>query len=252
MQAGYNLVRSGLFRSVLVVGAERISETPDAQHVLNLIFDLFYERDMPLSTNTTVGRWTTGYLQRYGFGEEDLAPGRRARAPQCAEEPACAPEGRHHGGRRDGLAHDQLAAQAVRHLPALVGQRCDDPGRRGDGQRFQPRPAFINGLASRTTTYWIGDRMTPTTDADFVDFTLAGIAGRECFRLAGITDPLKQIQATEFYDPYTVMTPLQLERLGFCTRARRCASSATATGTWRAARSRSILRAARSAPTRSR
>ena len=49
VQAAYNLVRAGLFRSVLIVGAERISETPDAQNVLNLIFDVFYERDMPLS-----------------------------------------------------------------------------------------------------------------------------------------------------------------------------------------------------------
>ena len=45
VHAAYNLVRSGIYRSVLVVGAERIAETPDAQNVLNLIFDVFYERE---------------------------------------------------------------------------------------------------------------------------------------------------------------------------------------------------------------
>jgi hypothetical protein len=78
------------------------------------------------------------------------------------------------------------------------------------------RPAFINRAASRTTTYWIGDRMTPSTNFDFTDFTVAETTARECYRVAEISDPLKQIQVTEFYDPYSNMTPLHLERLGFC------------------------------------
>jgi acetyl-CoA C-acetyltransferase len=216
VQAAYNLVRSGLHRSVLVVGAERISETPDAQHVLNLIFDLFYERDMPLSTNTTVGLWATGYLQRYGYREIDLAPvAVRAR----------------HNAMKNPYAHlkgeitveDVMASRMISWplklfdiCPRSSGSAAMVVGNAAMAKRFQQRPAFINGVASRTTTYWIGDRMTPTTDADFIDFVIAGVAARECYRRAGITDPLKQIQVTEFYDPYTVMQPLQLERLGFC------------------------------------
>ena len=216
VQAGYNLVRSGLFRSVMIVGAERIAETPDAQSVLNLIFDLFYERDMPLSTNTTVGLWATGYLQRYGFSEEDLA-----RVAVRARRNALKNPYAHLKG--DITVADVMASRMISWplklfdiCPRSSGSAAMILGNEEMTRRFQSRPAFINGAASRTTTYWIGDRMTPTTDADFVDFTIAGIAGRECFNLAGIHDPLKQIQVTEFYDPYTVMTPLQLERLGFC------------------------------------
>jgi len=83
-------------------------------------------------------------------------------------------------------------------------------------KRHRSRPAFINGVASRTMTYWIGDRMTTAADSDFIDFDLAATAARECFRQAQISDPLKQIQVTELYDPYTLMQPVQLERLGFC------------------------------------
>jgi len=83
-------------------------------------------------------------------------------------------------------------------------------------KRFSARPAFINGVASRTDTYWIGDRMTPTADCDFFDFELASSVARECYRRANITDPLKQIQVTELYDPYSIMTPTQLEQFGFC------------------------------------
>ena len=83
-------------------------------------------------------------------------------------------------------------------------------------KRFNPQPAFITGVPSKTDTYWIGDRMTPTADFDFFDFEMAASAARECYRRANITDPIKQIQVTELYDPYTIMTPTQLEQLGFC------------------------------------
>ena len=218
VQAGYNLVRSGLHRSVLVVGAERIAETPDAQNVLNLIFDAFYERDMPLSTNTTVALWATSFLQRYGFTQEDLAL-----VVVRARRNALKNPNAHLKGAI--TVEDVMASRMISYplklfdiCPRSSGSAAMIVGNMEMARKFRSRPAFINGVASRTTTYWIGDRMTPSTDFDFTAFALAEIAARECYRAADITDPLKQIQVTEFYDPYSNMTPLQLERLGFCAR----------------------------------
>jgi len=216
VQAAYNLVRSGLHRSVLIVGAERIAETPDAQNVLNLIFDVFYERDMPLSTNTSVGLWATGYLQRYGYTQEDMA-----RVVVRARRNALKNPHAHLKG--NVTIEDVMASRMISYplklfdiCPRSSGSAAMVVGNMAMAKRFRARPAFVNGVASRTTTYWIGDRMTPSTDADFIDFELAATAARECYRLANISDPLKQIQATELYDPYSIMTPVQLERLGFC------------------------------------
>lgn len=216
VQAAYNLVRAGLHRSVLVVGAERISETPDAQDVLNLIFDVFYERDMPLSTNTSVGLWATSYLQRYGYTEEDLA-----RVAVRARRNAMKNPHAHLKGliRVEDVMASRMISTPLKLFdicPRSSGSAAMIVGNMDMAKRFCSKPAFINGVASRTTTYWIGDRMTPTTDAEFTDFVIAGEAGALAYRQAGITDPLKQIQVTELYEPYTVMTPLQLERLGFC------------------------------------
>jgi acetyl-CoA C-acetyltransferase len=216
LQAAYNLVRSGLHRSVLIVGAERISETPDAQHVLNLIFDLFYERDMPLSTNTTVGLLATRYLQRYGYTQEDMARVVVRARGNAMKNP--------HAHLKGHVTIDDVMASRMISYPLKLFDICPRSsgsaamiiGNMAMAKRYRTRPAFINGVASQSTTYWIGDRLTPTSDADFVDFDIAAAAARECYRQAGITDPLKQIQVTEFYDPYSVMTPIQLERLGFC------------------------------------
>jgi acetyl-CoA C-acetyltransferase len=216
VQAAYNLVRSGLYRSVLVVGAERIAETPDAQDVLNLIFDVFYERDMPLSTNTSVGLWTNSYMARYGYTEEDLARVAVRARRNATKNP--------HAHLKGLITVADVMASRMISTPLKLFDICPRSsgsaamlvGNMDMTKRFCAKPAFINGVASRTTTYWIGDRMTPTTDADFTDFVIAGQAAKACFKQAGITDPLEQIQVTELYDPYTVMTPLQLERLGFC------------------------------------
>lgn len=218
VQAAYNLVRSGLHRSVLVVGAERIAETPDAQDVLNLIFDVFYERDMPLSTNTSVGLWASRYLQRYGQTQEDLA-----RVAVRARRNAMRNPHAHLKG--NFTVADVMASKVIAWplklfdiCPRSSGSAAMIVGNMDMARRFATRPAFINGVASRTMTYWIGDRMTTAAGSDFIDFDLCESAARECYRQAGITDPVRQIPVTEIYDPYTLMTPVQLERLGFCER----------------------------------
>jgi acetyl-CoA C-acetyltransferase len=216
LQAAYNLVRAKLHRSVLIVGAERIAETADAQNVLNLIFDVFYERDMPLSTNTSVGLWATRYLQRYRLTQEDMA-----RVVVRARRNAMRNPHAHLKG--DITVEDVMASRMITYplklfdiCPRSSGSAAMVIGNMDLAKRFTTRPAFINGVASKTDTYWIGDRMTPTADCDFFDFELAGSVARECYRRANITDPLKQIQVTELYDPYSIMTPVQLEQFGFC------------------------------------
>jgi acetyl-CoA C-acetyltransferase len=84
-------------------------------------------------------------------------------------------------------------------------------------RRFNSKPAFINGISAKTDTYWMGDRLVPTGDTDLVDYTLIEMGGRVCFRQAGITDPLQQIQVAELYDPYSINTAWALEQAGFCS-----------------------------------
>ncbi|VTU39243.1 thiolase family protein [Variovorax sp. PBL-E5] len=217
IQAAYNLVRAGLFRSVLIVGAERIAETPDAQKVLNLIFDVFYERDIPLSTNTSAALWAQRYLHRYGHTQEDLA-----RVVVRARRNAS----------RNPFAHlktqvtvEEVMASPMISYPLKLYEVCPRSsgsaamvvGNLDMARRFQSRPAFINGVASRTTTHWFGDRMTPTADSDFFDFDVVATASRNCYAQAGIRSPIDEIQAVELYDPYSITAAVQLERLGFCS-----------------------------------
>lgn len=59
---GWLNIASGQARTCLVVGADRVAETPDAQHILNLIWDRFYEHDFALNTVTMIALMTQRYM----------------------------------------------------------------------------------------------------------------------------------------------------------------------------------------------
>lgn len=217
VHAAQTLITSGMARSVLIVGAERIAETPDAQKVLNLIFDAFYERDLPLSTNTLVALRATTYMQRYGVTQEDMA-----RVVVRARRNAMKNPHAHLKGEItvDEVMHSKMIAWPLKLLdicPRSSGSAAMIVGDMGMTKRFNTRPAFINGAAATSDTYWMGDRMGPTRETDIFDYDLISHSARGAYRRAGITDPLKQIQVTEFYDPYSINCAFNLEQTGFCS-----------------------------------
>lgn len=216
VHAAYALVRSGMYRTVLVIGAERVSETPDAQEVLNLIFDPFYERDMPLSTNTNAALIALPYMRRHGITQEQLARVTVRQRRNALKHPVAHLKGE--------ITVDDVMASPMIAYPLKLFDICPRSSGSaamivGNGEAIDAhttRPAFINGVGSASDTYWVGDRVTPSSATEYFSHELSTLAARECYRRAGITDPFSQIQVAELYDPYTVMNPMQLEALGFC------------------------------------
>jgi acetyl-CoA C-acetyltransferase len=90
-------------------------------------------------------------------------------------------------------------------------------GNMSAAREYQTRPAFINGVGGSSDSNWIGDRIVPTARADFIDWKLMQVAGRDCFRRAGIRDPINEIQVAEVYDAFSIQGLIQLEQLGFCS-----------------------------------
>lgn len=217
VHAAYHLVRAGLARRVLIVGAERIAETPDAQKVLNTIFDVFYERDMPLSTNTSVALQASRYMQEFDLTQEDLARVVvRARA-NAMRNP--------HAHLKGAITVDDVMRSPCVAYPLKLFDICPRSsggaamvvGDLRAAEQLGRRPAFITGVASLTETYWLGDRLSPTSVHGYSKLELMAAAGRKCFEQAGVRDPLRDIQVTELYDPYSTIGAMTLEQLGFCS-----------------------------------
>ena len=216
LQAAYAHVASGQYRTVLVVGADRITETPDAQFVLNLIWDHFYEQDFALNTVTMTALSTQRYMHKYGTTEEQYA-NVVVRA------------------RRNALNNPSAHLKGVIDIPAVMAsKRISWPYKLFDicprsagaaamvitneatAREHCTRPAFITGTSGVSNTVFMGDRMGPSADTDFSDYSELKQAASECYRQAGITDPMRQIQTVEIYDPFSSFQFPQLESLGFC------------------------------------
>jgi acetyl-CoA C-acetyltransferase len=202
---------------VMIVGAERISETPDAQKVLNQIFDPFYEKDMPLQTITTVAMMATAYMQRHGVTQEDVAHLVVRQRRNAMGNP-------HAHLKGIITVDDVMASPMIAHpfklfdcCPRSSGGAAMILGNMDAVRQYQSRPAFITGVGAVSDSNWIGDRIVPTTQYDFIDWKLMRVAGRKCFERAGITDPIRQVQVAEVYDAFSIQGLTQLEQLGFCS-----------------------------------
>ena len=215
-QAAYSHVASGQYNTVLVVGADRLTETPDAQYVLNLIWDQFYEQDFALNTVTMTALAAQRYMSKYGTTEEQYAnvvvrarrnamnnPSAHLKGDIKIEDVLQSPRVSWPYKRFDICPRSAGAAAMILTTEHLARERCS-------------RPAFVTGTAGVSNTVFMGDRMGPYADTDFADFSELKTAARECFRQAGITDLMRQIQTVEIYDPFSSFQFPQLESLGFC------------------------------------
>lgn len=217
VQAAYSLVRSGMYRTVMVVGAERIAETPDAQKVLNQIFDPFYEKDMPLQTITSVALMATAYMQRHDIHQEDLARLVVRQRRNALNNP-------HAHLKGHITVEDVMASPMIAHpfklfdcCPRSSGSAAMIVGNMDAVRQYQNRPAFITGVSAVSDSNWIGDRIVPTAEYDFIDWKLMQVAGRRALERAGIADPINQVQVAEVYDAFSIQGLTQLEQLGFCS-----------------------------------
>jgi acetyl-CoA C-acetyltransferase len=218
-QAGYQHVASGMFRCVLVVGADRVAETPDAQHVLNLIWDRFYEHDFALNTVTMTALAAQRYMHRYGVTEEQFArvvvrarrnaagnPYAHLTKPVTVAEVMASPRVSWPYKRFDICPRSSgAAAVIVCDADTVKRSRCT-------------RPAWVRGASGISHSVFMGDRMTYTSDTEFADHDGFHLAAREAYRQAGIMDPVREIQVAELYDPFSTFQFPQLESLGFCRR----------------------------------
>lgn len=216
--AAWAHVASGQHKVVLVVGADRITETPDAQFVLNLIWDHLYEQDFALNTVTMTALATQRYMHRYGTTEEQYA-----RVVVRARRNALNNPYAHLKG---AITVDDVLNSPRVAWPYKLYDIC--PRSAGaaavvvaDAQTARARcsrPAFVTGVGAISNTVYQGDRCVPSTDAEFAEAAELTLAARECYRQAGIDDPAREIQVLELYDPFSSFQFPQLESLGFCRR----------------------------------
>ena len=218
LQAAHAHIASGLYRSVLVVGGDRIAETPDAQSVLNLIWDKFFEQDFALNTVTMTALSAQRYMHRYGITEEQFAKV----VVRCRANATRNPYAHVKGliTVDDVMASPRIAYPYKRYdiCPRSSGACAVVLSNLEVTEQQSTRPAFITGVSSISHSVYMGDRMVPSSDDEFSDYDGLWRAAAHCYAQARIDDPASQIQVAELYDAFSTNQFPQLESLGFCAR----------------------------------
>lgn len=215
-QAGFYHVASGLFDVVLVVGADKVSETRDTQFILNLIWDPFFERGFGLNTITMAAMQAVRRMERYGTTERELAevavrswrnalrnPRAHLKGELTVEEALSAPYVAWPLRRYDCCPRSSGAAALVIASERVIRERG-------------LKAAWINGVGAVTNTVYLGDRMGPRAETEYGEWEELRLAAAVAYRQAGITDPARQVDVAEIYAPFTVNQLMGVEALGLC------------------------------------
>lgn len=181
----------------------------DIATITNGMFDPVYQRPLGLDAITSSALQANAYLNRHGITEEEIAlvsvkNHANAKNNPLAQLPM------------DLTVEDVMASKKIADPLKLLDCSPISDGaaaliiadERTAGLAKKP-PVWIKGIAHCADEYFLGDR-------DLTDPRSLRLAAQKAYAMAGITDPMNEIDVVELYDAFTYMEPLWLEGLGFC------------------------------------
>jgi acetyl-CoA C-acetyltransferase len=201
--AAYYHVASGMFDVVLTAGADKVGECGDSQSVLNKIWDPSYERPLPLGTINMLAMSGVRYMHKYGMTQEDMARVTVKNRWHASLNP--------NAHLRHETTIEEVMASRMISWPIKLMDCC--PQSSGGGAMVLASEKFIRehkldavwitGLGHCSETYYLGDRMGRGQTADHADAFALGQSFKRSYKMAGITDPAKQVHVAELYAPFS-------------------------------------------------
>jgi acetyl-CoA C-acetyltransferase len=203
-------VLSGLHEVTLVVAQSKASEgIPPV--ITNAMFDPIYERMLGLDAINSSALQMRRYMSKYGVTEE-----------QCARVSVK----NHKNARNNPYAHlplDITVADVLKSRVLADPIKLLDASPISDGacavimaeesvaKKKCKKPVWIKGVGHCADAYHLGDR-------DLAEVDALAAAAQRAYRMAGINDPLKDIDVAEVYDAFSYMELMWIEGLSFCRR----------------------------------
>ncbi|MDQ7785183.1 MAG: thiolase family protein [Desulfomonilaceae bacterium] len=203
-------ILTGKYDTVLVVGLCKGSENPDNDAITQLIADPFYQRPVGLNETTAAAMQMHQYMEAYGATAEQCATvveknlGNALRNPYAHRRGCYSTEEVLASGSMCHPLTDLMCAPKSEGFIAML-LAAEDKAR-----EITPQPVWIKGYGCALDTYFLGDR-------DLLAGQLPN-AARRAYKMAGITDPAKEIDLVELCEPYAFQELLWCEQLGLCGR----------------------------------
>jgi acetyl-CoA C-acetyltransferase len=205
-------ILSGHYDIVLVVAYCRESIT-HGRMVEWMSVDPIFHRMLGLDFCSAAALQARRYMGKYGITSE-----------QCAKEVVKS----HRNAKNNPYAQapKDLTVEDVLNSPILASPiRALDAKPTSDGacalilageekaRKLTNKPVWIRGIGSCYDVHYLGDR-------DLADCGSLILAAKQAYNMAGIVNPLKEINVAEISEEYSYQGLLWVEGLGFCERGR--------------------------------
>jgi acetyl-CoA C-acetyltransferase len=205
---GWYHVASGMFDTVLVVAEEKMSSCqPHPQGAFLTIFDNFTERPLEPNLLWIFALEMNAYMTRYGLDKRDIATVSVKNKRNAADHPAALL-----GDPNitiDDVLNSEVLAWPVQRLdvsPVTDGAVALVMSAEHVARRVTDKPVWVEGVGwNLDTAYW--------SNRDLSYPTYVEEAARMAYDMAGITEPRKQINVVEPYDPFDYKELHHLEGL---------------------------------------
>ena len=205
---GLMRILSGHHRVTLVVAQSKASEGIPSV-ITNAMFDPLYERMLGIDAVSSAALQMRQYMSKYGVTEE-----------QCARVSVK----NHRNARNNPYAHlpldisvedvlqSRVLADPIKLLdasPVSDGACAIVMADESVAKKRGKRAVWIEGVGHCADAYHLGDR-------DLGESPALEAAARRAYGMAGVSDPMKDIDVAELYDAFSYMELMWMEGLGFC------------------------------------
>jgi acetyl-CoA C-acetyltransferase len=201
-------IMSGYYDTAVAIGLTKGSENPDNDTLTSLYADPFCQRPVGLNETTVAALQMRAYLERYGITEEQCAKVAVKNLGNALYNPYAQV-------RKRVTVDDVLGSKRI--VDPLKIMECAP---KSDGVvavllaaeekavKLTDKPVWLKGYGCSLDTYIVGDR-------DLLKGQLL-TAAKNAYKMAGISDPGKDIDLAEICEPYAFQELLWCEQLGFC------------------------------------
>jgi acetyl-CoA C-acetyltransferase len=205
-------ILSEYYDTVLIVSHCKCSE--GNQYLINnSIFDPFYQRHLGLDQISSAGLMANMYMQKYGVSEEQAAKVVVKNRKNALNNP--------YAHLQENVTIDEVLYSPMRAYPL---KELDFPpfsdgavamllAKEEIAKKMTDTPVWLKGYGNSTDAYYLGHR-------NMTDLVGLEAAAKEAYKMAGITNPIDQIDVAEVYDAFSVHELMSYEALGFCEKGK--------------------------------
>ena len=203
-------LQTGNYDTALITSWNKSSEA-SLHHVLSITMDPFYEAAIGIDPIALAAMQARAYMSRSGVTSEQMAKVAVKNRKNAKNNPCAQVKG-------DVTVEQVLSSPMFSdplHLmdcpPITDGAVAIILAAEGKAEELCPNPAWITGVHHATDSGVMGFR-------DLGEIPAAKIAADKAYEMAGIRDPLHELDVAEISDVFTHQELMLYEAFGFCDR----------------------------------